>query len=127
MIGITFENMAEKLLEVVPELRDQYESELEWWGEEQPGAHIIYGNLLNPYLITLLDSGDQERILVSIFAFLEELASHEDPRVQEVVAVTVCEHLGDDLKNIEKARKYMGSKTLSLSNEIDNFWGRKVS
>jgi hypothetical protein len=127
MIGITFENMAEKLIEVVPELRCQYESELEWWGDEQPGAHIIFGDVLNPYLICLLESGNQEAILARIFAFLEELASHEDTRVQEVVAVTVCERLGDDSKVIEKARRYMGNKTLSLSNEIEAFWGRDVA
>ncbi len=127
MIGITFENMAEKLIEVVPELRCQYESELEWWGDEQPGTHIIFGDVLNPYLICLLESGNQEAIMVRIFAFLEELASHEDTRVQEVVAVTVCERLGDDSKVIEKARRYMGKKTLSLSNEIEDFWGRDVA
>ena len=127
MIRITFENMAEKLIEVVPELRCQYESELEWWGDEQPGAHIIFGDVLNPYLICLLESGNQEAILARIFTFLEQLANHEDTRVQEVVAVTVCERLGDDPKCLENARRYMGNKTLSLSHEIEVFWGREVA
>lgn len=124
MSEFRFENIAEKLVEVVPELQQSYELELEWWGTEQPGAHIIFGDLLNPYLISLLESHNQP-ILKQIFTFLELLANHEDIKVQEVVAVTVCERLGDNPEWLSKARQYMGKTTLQFSHEIEAFWGRE--
>ena len=124
MSELKFENIGEKLVEVVPELRQSYELELEWWGNEQPGPHIIFGDLLNPHLISLLESHNQP-ILKKIFTFLEQLANHEDIKVQEVVAVTVCERLGDNPEWLSKARQYMGKTTLQFSEEIEAFWGRE--
>ncbi len=124
MSELKFENIGEKLVEVVPELRQSYELELELWGNEQPGPHIIFGDLLNPYLISLLESHNQP-ILKQIFTFLEQLANHEDIKVQEVVAVTVCERLGDNPEWLLKARQYMDKTTLRFSDEIEAFWGRE--
>ncbi|CBN54228.1 MULTISPECIES: DUF7674 family protein [Kamptonema] len=124
MSELKFENIGEKLVEVVPELRQSYELELKWWGNEQPGPHIIFGDLLNPYLISLLESHNQP-ILKQIFTFLEQLANHEDIKVQEVVAVTVCERLGDNPEWLSKVRQYMGKTTLQFSQEIEAFWGRE--
>ena len=118
-----FHNLGEKLVEAIPELRPQYEQELKWWGDEEPGPHKIYGDLLTPYLVSLLNSDAQEEILKRIFAFLEELANHEDVHVQEVVAFSVLEQLGADEQLLQKARKYMSPKTLQFSHEVEAFWG----
>lgn len=115
-------SIIKELLVKLPQLQPQYESELEWWGDEQPGAHIIFGDVLNPYLISLLKLGKHEENLQVIFTFLEKLANHEDLDVQEVVAVTVCERLGDDPELLKKARKYMGETTLRFSQEIEEFY-----
>lgn len=127
MSEITFENLAERLLEVVPELQPQYDSELEWWDNEQPGAHVIFGNVVNPYLLDVIKLGKHEDILQKIFRFLEKLANHKDSDIQEVVAVTVCERLGDDPELLAKARKYMGETTLRFSHEIEKFWNRSAA
>ena len=125
MAEITLDNLGEQLVTAIPELRSQYESELEWWGDEQPGAHIIFGDILNPYLISLLELGDRENTIKRIFAFLEQLANYEDSQIQEVVTVTVCERLGDRKDLLAKARQYMGNNTLRLSHQIEEFWGRE--
>jgi hypothetical protein len=121
---ITYGNLAEKLIEVVPELKPEYQKELEWWGEEEAGAHNIYGDLLNPYLISLLKSEPkskaQEEFLKRIFAFLEELANHDDPHVQEVVGATVLERLYG-VGELQRARSYMGPRTLHMSREIEEW------
>jgi hypothetical protein len=57
---IHYANVAEALVKAVPDLRAHYEEELRWWGDEKPGPHIIFGDVLNPYLIDLLDSGHHE-------------------------------------------------------------------
>jgi hypothetical protein len=130
MDDIKLSNLGEKLVEVVPELQPQYLAELEWWEEEKPGIHIIFGDILNPYLISLikLDSQPSQQGTISrIFDFLEKLANHENKQIQEVVAVTVCERLGDEPDVLLKARQYMGRKTLEMSHEIERFWGREVA
>ncbi len=125
MSEITYHNLAEKLVEAIPELKSQYEQELKWWGDEEPGAHNIYGDLLTPYLISLLKSDAQEETLRQIFVFLEKLANHDDVHVQEVVAFSILEQLGGDRELLMKARKYAGPKTLQFSHEVEAFWGRE--
>jgi hypothetical protein len=127
MDDIKLNNLGDKLVEAIPELQPQYLAELEWWGEDKPGVHIIFGDILNPYLISIINTDYQEESLIRIFDFLEKLANHENKQIQEVVALTVCERLGDEPEILLKARQYMGTKTLEMSHEIERFWGREVA
>lgn len=123
MAEITFENMSDKLVELIPSLRLKYLKELEEWDNDTPGAHIIYGNLLNPYLEILLQSEENQSQLVEIFNFLETLANNKDVKVQEVVCVTVLEYLMDNKPLILKAKEYMGDTTIKFLHELYDFWG----
>lgn len=129
MSDITYANLSKKLVETIPELLPQYEKELAWWGGEEPGPHNIYGDVLNPYLITLLRSEptpDNEEVLNRIFAFLEVLSNQDDVHIPEVVGVTVIEVLlGVGL--LEIARRYMGPRTLQMSREIEEWKPTKQS
>lgn len=58
---------------------------------------------------------------------MEKLANNEDIKVQEVVAVTVCERLGDRPELLKKARNYMGDTTLRFSQEVEKFLGREAA
>jgi hypothetical protein len=118
---VNYENVCEKLVEHVPDVKEKYEAELKWWSPEKPGAHVVYGDILNPYLAVLLQSGD-EATLRRVFDFLEVLSRSEDPRVQELVAVTVCEYLGSDSERLREASRFMGPATLKHSREVEKFW-----
>ena len=122
---IRYDNVVEALLEAVPELRPCYEAERRQWDGEIPGPHVIFGDVLNPYLLDLLGSDRHAAKLRQVFQFREQLANHEDVHIQELVAVTICERLGDDSKILHKARKYMGARTRQFSDEVEAFWGRK--
>ncbi len=119
-----YDNVVEALMEAVPELRVGYEAECRQGGDEPPGPHVIFGDVLNPYLLNLLSSDRQDAALRQVFQFLEHLANHEDIHIQELVAVTVCERLGDDPKILHRAYKYMGARTRQFSDEVEVFWGR---
>lgn len=84
----------EKLVEAIPELEKAYKEELEDW-DEFPGNHNILGNVLNPFLVELLEQPNKQNLKQRIFAFLELMALSEDVKVQEVLSVTVLERLGD--------------------------------
>jgi len=120
---LSYERVIDQLIYSVPELAEPYDVEMAWWKEERPGPHVIYGNLLNPYLDRLLQTGDHAS-LRHVFEFLERLAQSKDTRVQDLVAVTVCEHLVNEMKQLGKAKTFMGPATLKLCADIEKFWGK---
>lgn len=134
---IPYEAISDLLVERVPEIRKAYEALLRWWGEveddledddedEGPGPHVVYGDVLNPFLIALLildeRTPQEEECLRRIFELLEDLAHHPDVHVQEVVAFTVLERLGGDKEVLKRARPYMSEVTMQFSREVEAFW-----
>lgn len=120
-VTVRYEDVSDALTKHLPELRSRYEVELKWWGDERPGPHVVYGDILNPYIDRLLQSRE-EAALHRVFNFIELLSSSGDLRVQELVTVTVCEHLGDDEARLHQARRFMGSATLKHCDDIERFW-----
>lgn len=124
--GLTYETLTRTLVDAVPELGDRFETLRREWVGETPGPHVVYGDLLNPYLLQLLASPDatteEVASLHRIFAFLERLARDDDPRIQEVVSTTVIERLGSDRALLNIGRRYMGEFTRLLSNDTERFW-----
>lgn len=118
-------NLSKELIICIPELRDMYEQELELWDGEDPGAHNIFGDILNPFLIEALHKNENEELLKKVFAFLERMATSNDSLVQEVLGCTVLERIGDDKAILKKAKKYMKEETNKISEEIEEGWGRK--
>ncbi len=98
------------LVEALPELREKYEEETAAWGEEM-GPHVIYGDLLNPFIAELLDSPEDpvtEERLRRVFAFLEKLLADPDPDFSDVARTTVAEDLESDPVRLQRGRSYMG-------------------
>jgi len=123
MTELSYGNLDKRLVEMIPELRVPYESERRWWKGEKPGQHIIVGDILTPFLRTLLDGGGKLETITRVFAYLEELASSQSKAIQEIVAFSVLEQLIDDQKIIDTARTYMGPRTLEILNEIETSAG----
>lgn len=121
--AITYDNVSDVLVEHIPELRERYQEELKWWGDQRPGPHVVYGDILNPYIDRLLQSGDQAK-LRQVFEFVEVLAGHQDSRIQELVVVTICEHLGSNADRLSATRRFMGPLTVKHSRDVEQFWGK---
>lgn len=120
---LTYSTLVARLLDIVPELQPAYEAEKQFWDEEKPGAHIIFGDILTPYLISLLEKNSDPQALYRVFTLLEEMATHIDSRIQEVVAFSVCERLADHPRWVEAAEVYIGPKTRELLSQVRDFWG----
>lgn len=118
---ITYDDMGAKLIERLPELRPKYSAMLEWWDDEKPGQHVVYGDILNPYLKELLEKGDPAERLEIIFDFLENMANSSDEGVRNVLYVTVLEYFLGDKERLKKMRSYMRPKTLEFSYEIEDY------
>lgn len=123
---LTYATLEEALMEATPELTEGYLELKEEWGDEEPGPHIVFGDVLNPVLLRLLEAGDgtdkTESMLRRIFALLERMARNDDLKVQEVASTTVLDRLGGDAEALGAARHYMGDATKRLSEEVERFW-----
>ena len=125
-VSVRYEDVSVALTTHLQELREAYETEQQWWSGETPGPHVIYGNVLNPYIERLIEAGD-EAALRRVFAFVELLSNSDDVRVQEVVAVTICERLGSDENRLMQAKRLMGPATRKISDEVEAFWNAQPS
>ena len=93
------------------ELRAAYDEVTASWGEEM-GPHIVYDEILNPYLARLLGSDDEasEADLRRVFGVLEELLAEDDNYAAGAVATTVGEYLESDRELLQRARLFMGPR-----------------
>jgi hypothetical protein len=115
---LSYESISALLIKEFPALAPEYRLTLRRWRDEAPGPHLIYGDILLPYLLSRLRLGDVHT-LRRIFGFLETLAQSDDVRVLEVVAFSVCEPLLRDVGALRFARRYMGPATLRILKELE--------
>lgn len=117
---ITFENMADKMVEAIPELRAAYEKEVATWTQKQ-GAHLLLSFVLFESLKTSLKADHTDDALVrKIFDFVELLAKHPDEKVQEVVYFSVCENICADEIVLQRAQGFMSKKTREFCDMVLN-------
>lgn len=132
MADYGYDELSEKLIEAIPELRPQYEATLQEWrpngptGDPDmdiPGQYIIYEDVLNPYIRQLIDQVELhdrdagEEILRRIFYFLEELANHPEPAVPNLVKIGVLEAMLDGY--IKHLWTYFGPATRQLYYDLE--------
>jgi hypothetical protein len=91
--SLAYERLNEAMVAAIPALENAYRTELDWWANEPVPSHVLFGELLNPYLSDRLAAADGDS-LAAAFDFLERMAAHLDPRVQDVLRDTVLERFG---------------------------------
>ena len=116
---VRYADLNRELLERVPEIFQGYAQLKAMWDGDEPGPHILYEDLLVPFLTTLLSTGG-EIALVTVFAFLEELAESNDQEVRNVLGASVLEGLSQLPTIWATARQYMGPSTKQLADDIEN-------
>lgn len=124
---LTYDGLSRTLIEAFPELRERYEKELDWWGSEKPGQHIVYGDIFTPYLAELLEADRDTERLERAFRLLEELIANNDVRVQEVAVVTVLEYLQGKPCLLRQAEPYMGPLASAAVRDLEEFWEKRRS
>jgi hypothetical protein len=118
---ITYESLVERLVEDVPELSEEVLAELEWLGDGD-WSYLIFGGVVNPFLVESLENNRNEPVVRRIFNFVECMASSDDERLQTIVSVSVCERLGGSSGLLQRAYPYMGPATRQLSDESEAGW-----
>lgn len=90
--------------------------------DESVGMHIIFGLVVVPYIIYLLQIKDIST-LKKIFKFLERMAISRDIKVNEVLDFTILEQLADEGHDLLfQCKPYMGTNTLQHCEEIEKYF-----
>jgi hypothetical protein len=111
---IMYDQLTAELGRVLPELRIPVETEKRWWSGETPGQHVVFGNVLLPFLIEELERGDRPEVLSRAFSFLEDLARNPDVLVREVVQQSVLAGLCGEQPWSGRLGKVLGPESKRL-------------
>ena len=84
----------ELLVSKFPELKEQYEEELEF-NDGDVGSHVVYGDIFVPYIIENFKEKDEEQ-LKKIFGFIDELLNSKNEYYEDVATTTIIEDLVSD-------------------------------
>ncbi len=84
------DDLNKKLIEHLPKLRERYDDEVSWQEGDSTGSHIVFGDVLTPYLVECILQNDRQEI-ANIFNFLENLLCLNDKYVDEVISLSVIE------------------------------------
>ena len=98
------------LIQRVPAIAELYKKEVEWQEGDETGSHIVFGDVLVPYIIKLVKDQDNES-LEKIFDFIEHLLSLDDEYAQEVVVLSVIESTYYRMENFNEVCLPMKEKT----------------
>ena len=90
---VSYYDLPALLPERIPEIRERYQSQVQEWDPEVNTPHNAYGDILNLYLIELLRSNGDRDETARAFVLIEEMATHPDANVRNVVEVTIVERL----------------------------------
>ncbi len=129
MLTITYENVALRLIEQIPEFTEVYKRHLEWnYGEVVP--HMLFGQLVEftaDICHKFSESGDllYKDLLDRIFDFIEAAANAEDKDVVDLVIVSYMEHISKpELTGAsgEFIKSQLRPKSRELLRIVDESW-----
>ena len=116
-----YAHLSDELWERLPWLMAERECAelLELYSGTSPEPHVVFGDVLVPVLARLLLGNDTDKRLHEAFAYIEELATSNDPRVSEVAVVSVIEGLQASESVRKKAREMMGPVSRDFADKIE--------
>jgi hypothetical protein len=115
---LTFGSIRGALLSAFPELLERiwnafgsyYDLE-KGTPEETPEAYPIFEDVVKKLVFELLESGQEEALLIRLFAFFENMANSPDPNVsRDLLGIAILEPLVYEKASVRAAWKFMGPK-----------------
>lgn len=90
--------------------------------DETDGVHVIFGMVIVPYILYIIQKKKMDEIKKS-FSFLESMAICKDIKVNEVLDFTILEQLVDKGHDIlEQCKQYMEANTLKHCEEVEKYF-----
>ena len=120
--SMKYEDLYDEFINLFPEDKEFFKRLEEETGVERSiGMHIMFGLVVSPYILRLLEKEPEKA--KKAFEFIEKMETSEDERIANVADVSVLEILiTEEDGGIEKIRKYLGPKSLaSVSHSAQYF------
>jgi hypothetical protein len=114
---LNYDTVSDLLVAQLPALRSEYDELLKWWGDDKPGPHVVYGDLLIPFLEQAVRA-DDAATLATVFELVEVLAECSDARVRDIVNATICDFIVANEAVFARARLAMGPLTRRRCEEV---------
>jgi hypothetical protein len=114
---LTYSRTRAELLSRFPELLPRIEKTFGSYYDlknEMPDAYPIFEDVVQEFLFELLQTGKDHSRLTSLFSFFEEMATSGDRDVNDLLGIAILEPLKSQPELSERARGYMGRKTMEL-------------
>jgi hypothetical protein len=118
-VFFNYNTVNKELIKEIPEIIPFYEKELEGWRGEEEEKYSIFKDILNPYLINLLEINENKELISRIFDFLEKMAMSHDYILKNVLELMVLDELARDKTILTKSRKYMGKYTKEMNDKAE--------
>ena len=111
--SMKYEDLYDEFINLFPEDKEFFKRlEEETGAERSIGMHIMFGLVVSPYILRLLEKEPEKA--KKAFEFIEKMETSEDERIANVADVSVLEILiTEEDGGIEKIRKYLGPKSLA--------------
>lgn len=120
---MTKEQLAEEFIMLFPQHKMDYESHWADYGELL--EHVFFAEVIDEPLSSLLKANVDKPLIRKYIEFVEHMYSDGDGSVQNVVAVTILEYLGDDETVLRNAFSYFSEELMQLSKAVEASWGRR--
>ena len=111
--SMKYEDLYDEFINLFPEDKEFFKRlEEETGAVRSIGMHIMFGLVVSPYILRLLEKEPEKA--KKAFEFIEKMETSEDERIANVADVSVLEILiTEEDGGIEKIRKYLGPKSLA--------------
>ena len=110
------------LIEKFPNLQEKYLDEVSWQDGDSTGSHVVYGDVLTPYLVECITNNDIQEFK-KIFDFLEEVLALKDEYSDNVIACSVIESITYLLIEYEHLQLLLGDSSRMLFEQFKHHSG----
>jgi hypothetical protein len=87
----------------LPFLRERFEQEFDYFGDEEPAPHLLFEDVVVLYVAEHASDPGHRDELAGIFALAEELAAHPDPLVSSIADVSFAEAIAGNYADLAAA------------------------
>ena len=121
---LVYKDIEKILLSRFPELKERMQ---EVFGSsyvlevETPQAYPVFEDVLQGFLLELIDDGRNVALTQRIFDFLEEMANSTDSNVADLLGIAILEPLVFRRESVRRAWPYMGERTKELARTTARF------
>ncbi len=106
-----------QLIKYIPEIKELYDDEVAWQEQDDTGSHIVFGDVLVPYILEKTAEKDINS-LNTIFEGIERLLKLKDDYADEVITLSVLERIFEEEALADRIYKYMGEYTQKAFNRL---------